>query len=200
VDVRQLILALLVLACAAGAAAAAKAGQEPKPAPAPVATTAEIATAAPAEPEDPTPRLVYLRQIRSLERQTWHWQQVMGVARRPAPRIAAVYDKVVLRKVRARWRRFTRAARLHAQHVPHRGAWLCIHRYEGSWSDDGPPYYGGLQMDWGFMAAYGRYLLRTKGPANHWTPLEQMWVAEHAYRSGRGFYPWPNTARYCGLI
>jgi hypothetical protein len=27
-----------------------------------------------------------------------------------------------------------------------------------------------------------------------------MWVAERAYRSGRGFYPWPNTARACGLI
>jgi len=32
------------------------------------------------------------------------------------------------------------------------------------------------------------------------SPLEQMWVAERAYRNGRGFYPWPNTARYCGLI
>jgi hypothetical protein len=27
-----------------------------------------------------------------------------------------------------------------------------------------------------------------------------MWAAERAHRSGRGFYPWPNTARYCGLI
>jgi hypothetical protein len=27
-----------------------------------------------------------------------------------------------------------------------------------------------------------------------------MWVAERAHRSGRGFYPWPNTARHCGLI
>jgi hypothetical protein len=25
-------------------------------------------------------------------------------------------------------------------------------------------------------------------------------VAERAYRSGRGFYPWPNSARACGLI
>ena len=55
-------------------------------------------------------------------------------------------------------------------------------------------------MDYGFMSAYGRELLLRKGTADHWTPLEQMWVAERAYRSGRGFYPWPNTARYCGLI
>ena len=81
-----------------------------------------------------------------------------------------------------------------------RRAWLCIHRYEGSWTDRGGPYYGGLQMDISFQQSYGWHLLRHKGTADHWTPLEQMWVAERAYRSGRGFYPWPNTARACGLI
>ena len=55
-------------------------------------------------------------------------------------------------------------------------------------------------MDLSFQRTYGRYLLARKGTANHWTPLEQMWVAERALRAGRGFYPWPNTARYCGLI
>jgi hypothetical protein len=54
-------------------------------------------------------------------------------------------------------------------------------------------------MDYGFQAVYGSYLLQTKGTADHWTPLEQIWVAERAARS-RGFYPWPNTARSCGLI
>ncbi len=49
------------------------------------------------------------------------------------------------------------------------------------------------------MRRYGRYLLRTKGTANHWTPLEQIWVAERAYRSGRGFSPWPNAGAACGL-
>jgi hypothetical protein len=83
---------------------------------------------------------------------------------------------------------------------PHYSAWLCIHRYEGSWTDSGAPYYGGLQMDWGFMATYAPRLLRAKGTADHWTPLEQMWAAERAHASGRGFSPWPNTARYCGLL
>ena len=55
-------------------------------------------------------------------------------------------------------------------------------------------------MDISFQRTYGAHLLRRKGTADHWTPLEQMWVAERAYRSGRGFYPWPNTARHCGLI
>ena len=72
--------------------------------------------------------------------------------------------------------------------------------YVGSWSDSGAPYYGGLQMDLGFQRVYGRDLLARKGTADHWTPLEQMWVAERAYRAGRGFYAWPNTARNCGLI
>lgn len=71
----------------------------------------------------------------------------------------------------------------------------------GNWSiNTGNGYYGGLQMDISFQRAYGRELLRRKGTANNWTAAEQMWVAERAYRSGRGFYPWPNTARSCGLI
>ena len=98
----------------------------------------------------------------------------------------------------ARDRAYIRKLRL-ALRPPHYTAWLCIHRYEGSWTDPNPPFYGGLQFDYGFQATYGRHLLKLKGTADHWTPLEQMWTAERAYRS-RGFYPWPNTARYCGLI
>jgi hypothetical protein len=55
-------------------------------------------------------------------------------------------------------------------------------------------------MDLSFQRTYGPYLLRKKGTADRWTPLEQMWVAEKAHRAGRGFYPWPTTARLCGLI
>ena len=85
---------------------------------------------------------------------------------------------------------------------PHYSAWLCIHRFEGSWTDSGAPYWGGLQMDMSFMRAYGAGLLARKGTADHWTPLEQMWVAETAaFGWGkRGFYPWPTTARMCGLL
>ena len=86
------------------------------------------------------------------------------------------------------------------QRPPRRSAWMCIHRHEGAWTDPNPPYYGGLQMDISFQRTYGRELLRRKGTADKWTPLEQIWVAHKAHRSGRGFYPWPNTARYCGLI
>jgi hypothetical protein len=86
----------------------------------------------------------------------------------------------------------------------HYQEWLCIYGYEnggyGWTANTGNGYYGGLQMDMEFQRDYGKHLLKRKGTANNWTPLEQMRVAEKAYRSGRGFYPWPNTARYCGLI
>lgn len=86
---------------------------------------------------------------------------------------------------------------------PHYKAWLCIYKYENAgygWNaNTGNGYYGGLQMDIGFQKSYGMKLYRKKGTADRWTPLEQMWVAEKAYKT-RGFWPWPNTARYCGLI
>ena len=97
------------------------------------------------------------------------------------------------------WRGRAEAAYRRAHRPPHLKAWLCIHRYEGSWTDTGAPYYGGLQMNVTFQQRYGWWLYRRKGTADHWTPLEQMWTAERAL-SSRGFWPWPNTARVCGLL
>lgn len=102
--------------------------------------------------------------------------------------------------LRNAWRRQAHRVRYRAHHPPHRAAWQCIHRFEGSWQDPNSPYYGGLQMDLSFQRAYGGRLLRRKGTADRWAPYEQMWVAERALRAGRGFYPWPLTARSCGLI
>jgi hypothetical protein len=99
----------------------------------------------------------------------------------------------LLARYQARWNS------LHPPLPPHYSDWLCIHRYEGAWNDSGSPYWGGLQMDIEFQASYGNGLLSSKGTADHWTPLEQMWAAERAWRV-RGFNPWPNTARYCGLL
>jgi hypothetical protein len=98
------------------------------------------------------------------------------------------------------WRTKAERARYRVHHPPHLEEWLCIHRGEGAWRDPNSPYYGGLQMDISFQRAYGPALLRRKGTADHWAPFEQMWVAERALRAGRGFYPWPLTARRCGLI
>ena len=91
-------------------------------------------------------------------------------------------------------------ARVAAARPPHRSAWLCIHRYEAAWTDSADPYWGGLQMDRGFMRSYAPAMLLRRGWADRWTPREQMWVAERAYRSGGGFSAWPNTARLCGVL
>jgi hypothetical protein len=78
-------------------------------------------------------------------------------------------------------------------------ALLCIHRYEGSWDDPNPPYWGGLQMDLTFQQTYGNYYLRHLGTADHWPIAVQLQVAARAVAS-RGYSPWPNTARDCGLL
>jgi len=141
-----------------------------------------------------------VKQIHHYRRATWHWQSVMGVRHSRAGRGEKDPSRTYKLWVRNLWKHRAHRARHLAAHVPHKRDWLCIHRYEGAWtSATGNGYYGGLQMDISFMRHYGAQLLRTKGTANHWTPLEQMWVAERAYKT-RGFYPWPNTARYCGLI
>src|SRR4051812_31468554 len=84
---------------------------------------------------------------------------------------------------------------------PHYRDWLCIHHYEGAWNaNTGNGYYGGLQMDITFQSVYGAEFLNRWGTADNWPPWAQIRAAVRAYQSGRGFYPWPNTARACGLI
>jgi hypothetical protein len=127
---------------------------------------------------------------------TWHWQRVMG---RPVTLTLQRPPEEPTQKI-GTWKAIAARTRWTALHPPHARAWGCIHRFEGSWTDPDAPYYGGLQMDLGFQRTYGATLLARKGTADHWSPLEQMWVAERALRSGRGFFPWPNSARSCGLI
>jgi hypothetical protein len=84
----------------------------------------------------------------------------------------------------------------------HKSVWyglLCIHHYEGPWGIHNPPYDGGLQMDRSFQSTYGRTLLQRYGPAGNWPPEAQLAVGIVAFYSGRGYGPWPNTRRMCGL-
>jgi hypothetical protein len=139
-------------------------------------------------------RHVNVALVRRLRRTAWRWQSVIGL--RHAYSAAPLHSARALRY----WRRQVRHVSWVAAHPPHKSGWLCIHRFEGGWGDSGDPYWGGLQMDRGFMRTYAPAFLLRKGWADRWTPLEQMWVAERAHRSGRGYGPWPNTARYCGLL
>jgi hypothetical protein len=177
-------------ALAVSVAAAVSLGAE---APAEPTTSTQTETTT-AEPE--LPQRSFQRQIDRYRHETWRWQRTMGyrLTRDLSNPPTDVFAKI------AAWKQVAAHTRRRAQNPPHRRQWLCIHRLEGAWNDPNPPYYGGLQMDLGFQRRYGPHLLAQKGTANNWTPLEQMWVAERAHRAGRGFYPWPNTARSCGLI
>ena len=160
-----------------------------------------LAAAAPATPASVADETRTLQRIQELRRETWRWQRLMRVsltrttyhAERATPRFR--------RWALTLWTKRAAAARRAAHDPPRRAAWLCIHRREGPWNArTGNGYYGGLQMDIAFQRRWGRHLLRTKGPAHRWLPIEQIWVAERAYRSGLGFRPWPNTARACGVL
>ena len=149
-------------------------------------------------------------QVRSLRRQL---QSVHGrtvaLARRaalPVPPPARLgWRRERLRKQLAKQARVLGRYRVQARRplrvrLERFEAWVCIHRHEAAWNDRGDPYWGGLQMDRGFMRAYGRDMIRRHhgGLADTWTPAEQIVVAERAYRT-RGFAPWPQTARSCGV-
>lgn len=184
------VLAVLLIGAAVAttlAAASALPGRSATPA---------VAKKRPARVKAKTQRLrqvnpVVVRRLRSA---AWRWQSLMGV--RPATSNAALGSRRALRY----WSAQASRTRWLAAHPPHESAWLCIHHFEGSWTDSGDPYWGGLQMDRGFMETYAPASLLRRGWANRWTPVEQMWVAERAMRSGRGYSPWPNTARFCGLV
>jgi hypothetical protein len=169
----------------------------------PGTTTTTTEAEAQPDPWAETPQTLKLQALAIHFRAvTRRWRALMG---KPMPRIAPPGTGFASLLERRRWwvqawRPKAYWARWHGHRPPHLRAWRCIHKYEGAWRDPNAPYYGGLQMDLSFQRRYGGSLLRRKGTANHWSPYEQMWVAERAHRTGRGFHPWPNTARYCGLI
>jgi Transglycosylase-like domain len=115
-------------------------------------------------------------------------------------------SRETLRLWQARSARSALAVALHAERRPQlpdglAQAFLCIHHYEGAWdANNGNGYYGGLQMDLGFQSLYGPEFLRRWGTADRWPVWAQLEAAARAYRSGRGFTPWPNTARACGVL
>lgn len=190
-DGKRLLLPALVVALAVVVVASALAAAS---VPTQRATPTRTATVVAAKVERNLVRWVNPRRVRRLRGAVWRWQTVMGVRR--ATFAAELRTSRALRF----WVREARRVRRVAAHPPHMLGWLCIQRYEGSWQDSGDPYWGGLQMDRGFMESYAPRTLLRRGWADQWTPLEQMWVAERAHRSGRGFWPWPSTARSCGLL
>jgi hypothetical protein len=173
---------------------------EPPPAPAQPPSTVEVKTTTPPERDSDIGDYL-LDEIAGHQRETWRWERLMGKSPTRTTNSAARSNLPSYRRwVRNLWKRRASQTRRQAQNPPHRRQWLCIQSHEGRWNDPNPPYWGGLQMDLSFQRSYGPELLRSKGTADRWTPVEQMWVAERAHRSGRGFTPWANTARSCALL
>lgn len=102
-----------------------------------------------------------------------------------------LHHAVQIEKVRKYWYEYT---------SPRMSSWVCIHSGEGAWnSNTGNGYYGGLQMNWDFMRAYGPEFLKKWGTADKWPYTKQIQAADRAWKI-RGYDPWPQTARKCGLI
>lgn len=75
---------------------------------------------------------------------------------------------------------------------PHLQMWLCVHQHEHTaWNDPNSPYLGGLQLgtDW-FIPHYLARVPHPPGLVNTWTPMQQMWFAERAYRYEHYSHDW----------
>lgn len=108
-----------------------------------------------------------------------------------------------------RWtRHMFKVVRARATYVQilHPDDWTCLNKYEagGTWNmappESGGAYWGGLQMDVGFMHTYGGdMLVKYNGDyADKWSPHDQEVVAQRGWEA-RGYQPWPQTSIMCGL-
>lgn len=153
------------------------------------------------------------QQINVLVRETRHLERVMGSPLTPTiHKYAHTRSAAYKRWAWWHWHRILMHTKHQYKHYlrTHRqasdmGAWLCIHHYEGSWTDPNAPYWGGLQMDWGFQTTYGSEFMKRYGTADHWPIIDQIIAARRA-RDGyggygsRGYSPWSHTAALCGLL
>ncbi len=89
-----------------------------------------------------------LKRIARHRDATWRWERLMRKPRTPyGGSVSRVSSTVYRQWVLHLWLHRELAARRQAKNPPHKRQWLCIHHYEGSWTDPNAPYYGGLQMD-----------------------------------------------------
>lgn len=95
-------------------------------------------------------------------------------------------------------RRLYRSTLSDYHHPPFLSQFECIHGYEGSWTDGGAPYWGGVQFGYEEWLRFG-YPYTHKSYANLATKWDQLWAAAR-YHAISGFSPWPYTARDCGLL
>ena len=132
----------------------------------------------------------------------WRWQTGEARSLHPAVGAHAFAPCSQIRPAARAWRIRARIARRDFERwfAETYERWACIHAGEGAWNaNTGNGYYGGLQFDTSFMAAYGPEFVRRWGYAHRWPVWSQLVCAERARRV-RGFAPWPTTGARCGLI
>jgi hypothetical protein len=135
---------------------------------------------------------------------TWRWQARMDATRTNSSRSERhTASLAYLHWLSRHWRSRARTARSRYElwFSSTYTKWACVHRGEGAWnSNTGNGYYGGLQMDLSFQRSYGAEFMGRFGTADRWPVYAQLIAGERAQKAGRGWYPWPQTARACGLI
>jgi hypothetical protein len=203
--VRPALITAAACVLAAAAADPATAASQPDQR-APASAVADAGDA------DPAPATTTLRPVGSIRSQIrWARRHAIRNARRaalPLPRHGHAERHAVTRAdlvdILDKWdHRLAHYRRAYARREPVLENLLCIHSYEGSWdavSDTVPTYYGGMQMDATFEAAYGADVLAYRGGAhaNLWPKHDQLMVAYRGYKV-RGYTPWPTAAAACGL-
>jgi hypothetical protein len=169
-----------------------------QPAPAPTGTTSTAVTAAsrPSSAGCPGARrgLVYYRHRAN------DYQLMRDAARFRVGRAHRSPSCAFVRWAAEVWRDRAIAARRAFEHWFDRtyAKWRCIHGHEAAWDDQHAPHYGGLQFDDDFQRTYGPGFFVRWGDAGNWPVWAQLIAAERAYQT-RGFGPWPNTRRMCGI-
>jgi hypothetical protein len=205
--VRPALITAAACVLAAAAADPAAAASQPDHQQTPASAVADAGDA------DPAPATSTLRPVGSIRSQIrWTRRHALRKARRaalPLPRHGHAERHAVTRAdlvaILDRWERRLRHYRAaYAHRRPVIDGLMCIHAYEGAWhavSDTVPTYYGGLQMDATFEAAYGADVLAYRGGAhaNTWPRHDQLMVAVRGYEV-RGYTPWPTAAAACGLL
>ena len=155
-----------------------------------------------------------LHSIRAFRAATWREQgercrsrtplDGSTVAQKPLYRVKAWNRPRVLRA----WMRWHRQARSQSSYCFASRAWAwyysgstqCVCNREGGWSSVNPagPYYGRFQMDASFQRAYGPEYVARYG-TGVWSDQTAQVVTAYRGWLARGWSPWPNTARACGL-
>lgn len=137
------------------------------------------------------------KRVAAYQKSVSHWRRSMGIS---SPRrqlsaaggIEARFDQ---------WRRTARKVYSAYRDPPQKSNFECIHRFEGSWTDEDSGHnghYGGVQMGKAEWDKFGKPYTGKEYPYQA-TKSDQLWAA-YRYWLVSGFSPWSQTAPNCGLL